>query len=95
MEELSLLPAGTWESLKDRGFSGRLASEVLGDAALHVQQQVIPPRLWLLVSEAHDRGLLSEGQLAGLLRVDRVEIRSMLDLVTVEDHDVPQTIASR
>jgi Zn-dependent peptidase ImmA (M78 family)/DNA-binding XRE family transcriptional regulator len=95
MEELSLLPGGTWDSLKDRGFSGRLATQVLGDADFDLQQQIIPPRLWLLVSEAHDRGLLSEGQLATLLRVDRVEIRRMLDLVTIEDHDVPQTIASR
>ena len=95
MEELSLLPAGTWESLKDRGFSGRLASEVLGDAAPHAQQHVMPPRLWLLVSEAYERGLFSEGQLAALLRVDRVEIRSMLDWVAIEDHDVPQSIASR
>jgi Zn-dependent peptidase ImmA (M78 family) len=95
MEELSLLPGGTWEALKERGFSGRLAKDVLGDADAEVQQQIIPPRLWLLVSEAHDRGLLSEGQLAALLRVDRVEIRRMLDLVTIDDHDVPQTIASR
>ena len=95
MEELSLLPAGTWASLKDRGFSGRLASAVLGDAASQVEQGVIPPRLWLLVSEAHERGLLSEGQLAALLRVDRVEIRSMLDLAAIADHDVPQSIATR
>lgn len=95
LEELSLLPAGTWASLKDRGFSGRLGSEVLGDAAPQVEQLVIPPRLWLLISEAHELGLLSEGQLATLLRVDRVEIRSMLDLVAIADHDVPQAIATR
>ena len=95
MEDLSLLPAGTWESLKDRGFSGRLANAVLGDAAPHVQQHIIPPRLWLLISEAHERGLLSEGQLAALLRVDRVELRNMIDLVAIQDHDVPQSITSR
>jgi len=95
MEELSLLPSGTWESLKERGFSGRLAQEALGDAATNVQRQIMPPRLWLLVSEAHERGLLSEGQLAALLRVDRVEVRRMLDLATVEDHDLPETIAPR
>jgi Zn-dependent peptidase ImmA (M78 family)/DNA-binding XRE family transcriptional regulator len=95
IEELSLLPAGTWESLKDRGFSGRLASEVLGDAASQVEQRVIAPRLWFLISDAYERGLLSEGQLAALLRVDRVEIRGMLDLVAIADHDVPQSIAAR
>ena len=96
MEELSLLPGGTWASLKDRGFSGQLASEVLGDAPSQVERRTIPPRLWLLISEAHELGLLSEGQLAAMLRVDRVEVRSMLDLVDIADHhDVPQSISTR
>ncbi len=95
MEELSLLPGGTWESLKERGFSGRLAQDVLGDSSKSLQQQIIPPRLWLLVSEAYDRGLFSEGQLAALLRTDRVEVRRMVDLMTIEDHDVQQTITPR
>ena len=95
MEALSLLPAGTWASLKERRFSGRLASEMLGDAVSFGEQSVVPPRLWLMVSEAYERGLLSEGQLAALLRVDRIEIRSILDSVTIEDHDAPQSVTSR
>jgi Zn-dependent peptidase ImmA (M78 family) len=93
LEELTLLAPGMWASLKERGFSGRMAKEALGDAG-GTERQIIPPRLWLLVSEAHDLGLLSEGQLATLLRVDRLEIRRMLDLVVAEDHDVPETVAT-
>lgn len=95
LEELSLLPAGTWASLKDRGFSGRLASAALGDAGTRVEREVIPPRLWLLVSEAHEFGLFSEGQLAELLQVDRVEIRRMLDMVAIADHDVSQSVSTQ
>lgn len=37
------------------------------------------PRLWLLATEAYRRDLLSEGQLARMLRMDQLEVRSMLD----------------
>jgi Zn-dependent peptidase ImmA (M78 family)/DNA-binding XRE family transcriptional regulator len=94
LEELSLLPRGTWDSLKERRFSGQaLLRETLGDVGAKSQSPVIPPRLWLLVSEAHEQGVLSEGQLATLLRTDRVEVRRMLDLVAIED--VEEAISPR
>lgn len=93
LEDLLLLPRGTWESLKERGFSGHSLRQAIGDIGSHVQHDSLPPRLWLLVTEAYERELLSEGQLATLLRTDRVEIRRMLDLVALEDQDVRDLIS--
>jgi hypothetical protein len=42
-------------------------------------------RLNLLAAEVHRRGLLSEGQLARLLHLSRVELRSILEGVDVEE----------
>ena len=42
-------------------------------------------RLGLLAAEAHRRELLSEGQLARLLRLDRVDLRKILDAAGIDD----------
>jgi len=83
LEDLGLVPAGTWESLKGRGFSGELVREVLGDRA-RVQETVVSPRIWYLASEAYRRDLLSEGQIAKRLGMDRVDVRKMLDSTVVD-----------
>ena len=83
LEELSLVPAGTWESLRGRGFSGKLVREVLGDKA-QVQKTFVSPRIWYLASEAYRRDLLSEGQIAKRLGMDRVDVRAMLDSTMLE-----------
>jgi hypothetical protein len=38
----------------------------------------------MLASEVHRKGLLSEGQLARLLKLDRVELREILGDIEVE-----------
>jgi Zn-dependent peptidase ImmA (M78 family)/DNA-binding XRE family transcriptional regulator len=78
LEELSLVRAGMWESLRGRGFSGEFVREVLGDKA-QVQETPVSPRIWYLASEAYRRDLLSEGQIANRLGMDRVSVRAMLD----------------
>jgi Zn-dependent peptidase ImmA (M78 family)/DNA-binding XRE family transcriptional regulator len=78
LEELGLVRAGMWESLRGRGFSGDLVREVLGDKA-PVQETPVSPRIWYLASEAYRRDLLSEGQIARRLGMDRVSVRAMLD----------------
>jgi hypothetical protein len=53
-------------------------------------------RLSLLASEAWRRGLLSEGQLARLLHIDRVEAREMIDEFEAEgavDDESPWLLA--
>ena len=84
LEELSLVRVGMWESLRGRGFSGALVREVLGDKA-QVQETPVSPRLWYLASEAYRRDLLSEGQIAKRLGMDRVNVRAMLDNTMLDD----------
>jgi Zn-dependent peptidase ImmA (M78 family)/DNA-binding XRE family transcriptional regulator len=78
LEDLDLLPKGTWESIRDRKFDSKLEREVLGDPAPEVPPPAIPSRLAYLASIAIERGVLSEGQLSDLLVVDRVELRAAL-----------------
>ena len=84
LEDLKLLPGGMWDSLKDRGFSGETVRAVLGDKPKS-DDLVVPPRLWMLAAEAYRRDLLTEGQLAQMLHMDRVEVRNMVDTLGAED----------
>lgn len=85
LEELSLTKRGTWDWFSaNGGISDEQARLVLGDQALpdHAKAEADRPttlRLNLLASEASRRGLLSEGQLARLLHLDRLELRDILD----------------
>ena len=81
LEALKLLKRGTWHSLKDRKFGGELVREVIGERK---PSDLVPPRLWLLAAEALAKELLTEGQLARLLRVDRVRLREIADSYGVE-----------
>jgi Zn-dependent peptidase ImmA (M78 family)/transcriptional regulator with XRE-family HTH domain len=78
LEELILLPQGTWDSMRDRGFASDLERGVLGEASPQPKPPIISPRLAYLASIALDRELLSEGQLCDLLAVDRLELREAL-----------------
>ena len=85
LEELALVKRGTWDWFQaNRGITDDQVRQVLGDSRLPDRdrfdaERPVPLRLSLLAAEAHRRDLLSEGQLARLLRVDRVELRKMLD----------------
>ena len=85
LEELRLVKAGTWDSLQaEGGIPDAQARQILGelagiDAAQAEAGQPTTLRLSLLAAEAWRRELLSEGQLAQLLRLDRVTLRALLD----------------
>lgn len=84
LEELSLVRPETWDWFQaNGGITDEQARQVLGDLAVPDLQKVEADRpttlrLNLLAAEAAKRGLLSEGQLARLLRVDRIELREIL-----------------
>lgn len=92
LEDLKLLPMGTWDSLRDRGFSGELVRQILGDRSRD-DELVVPPRLWMLAAEAYSKELLTEGQLAQLLRIDRVDLRRILDMMGSDDEQDLESIA--
>lgn len=86
LEALDLLPQGTFDSMKDRGFSVEAGRRALG-----LKQQpgtsLVPPRLCMLAAAAFRRGLLSEGQLSEMLALERVQLREQLDALGGDEMD--------
>lgn len=85
LEELELTKSGTWDwFISEGGISDDQARQVLGDLALPDEakgdaNRPTTLRLSSLAAEVYRQGLLSEGQLARLLHLDRIELRSILD----------------
>jgi Zn-dependent peptidase ImmA (M78 family) len=85
LEELTLLPEGSWDSLRDRGFGNDLEHGVVTEESVSPKAPLLSARLAYLASTALDRGLLSEGQLCDLLVVDRLELREALKPFEAEE----------
>ena len=85
LEELRLAKQGTWDWFAaNGGITDEQARQVLGgdpreDAAKPDADRPVSLRLSLLAAEAWRRELLSEAQLARLLRLTRVEVRQLID----------------
>jgi Zn-dependent peptidase ImmA (M78 family) len=79
LEHLGLLASGTYDLLRDRGLNQDVVREVLGKQ--EEPRPRSPSRFGLLAAEAYDKGFLSEGQVASMLGLDRVEARELLDEV--------------
>lgn len=90
LEELSLVKPGTWDWFQaNGGITDDQAAQVLGERSVpdNVKADADRPvtlRLSLLAAEVYTRELLTEGQLARLLHLDRVEVRELLDRVDEE-----------
>ncbi len=82
LEELRLLPSGTWERLRDRGFKVREAQEQLGLTPHPHADQALPIRYQFLAVRAYQEADLTEGELVRLLRVDRVQARRVVQALT-------------
>ncbi len=84
LEELLLVKQGTWDWFQSNGgITDEQARQVLGDLSAPDARKAEADRpttlrLNLLAAEAYRKGLLSEGQLARLLHLDRVELREIL-----------------
>ena len=72
LEELKLLPGGTWDKLQSLGFKLGKARELVGIPALEPERSLLPYRYEMLAAQAYTASLLSEGQLARRLATDRV-----------------------
>jgi Zn-dependent peptidase ImmA (M78 family) len=82
LEELRLLPGGTWERLRDRGFRVREAQEQL-DLAPHPHNDTpLPLRYQFLAVQAYAEEDLTEGQLCRLLRQDRLSARQTVQTLS-------------
>ena len=80
LEELGLLPQGTYDSIKERGFSPKI-DKLSDDKQLKLY---LPTRTVLLAADAISSGVLSEGQLLEMFKLDRFELRSIIDAIGCE-----------
>ena len=101
LEELRLVKQGTWDWFQTNGgITDEQARQVLGDLTApdaHKAEADRPTtlRLNLLASETYRKGLLTEGQLARMLHLDRVELREILtsqELEGSEADEVPNLL---
>ncbi len=85
LEELNLARAGAWDwFLRNGGITDKQHQAVIRgrsdqSAGADDSASSVTPRLHLLATEAWHQELLSEGQLAQLLDLDRVKLRELLD----------------
>ncbi len=86
LEQLDLLPQGTYEALRDRGLSAKTVRTVTGEDD-ELSAFAPPSRLTLLAADAFSAGLLSEGQVADMLAVDRIEAREILDALDADSEE--------
>lgn len=96
LEDLGLSGKGTWDwFIHYGGITDEQVRQVLGDLTTPDTGKVDADRptslrLALLADEAARRGILSEGQIARMLHLDRVEVRAMLDGLQVEGSEADE-----
>lgn len=83
LEELNLVSDGTWEwFIRNGGITDKQAAEVLGgdersSVSDHYRPMRTSVRLETLAAQALERDLMSEGQIADLLKIDRFKARRL------------------
>lgn len=87
LEELQLIPTGVWERLKREGFRVREAQRLLGLEPPVFGKEPLPSRFIALAVEAWQRAELSEGQLARILRTDRLGARARVEQLQSDGDD--------
>ena len=94
LEELGLVNKGTWAWFENNGgITEQHVREVLGEMAIRSDpaksdaDRPTSHRTSLMVHAAWKRELLSEGQLAELLKVGRVELRGVIDQIELEERE--------
>jgi Zn-dependent peptidase ImmA (M78 family) len=90
LEEMELLPSGTWDRLSDRvsvsdrtyrGLKVRKVQEELGLEEIPQRTDMMPVHYQHLAIEAFDQGLITEGRFADFLHVDRLEARRLAEVL--------------
>lgn len=97
LEELRLIPTGTWERIEAQGFRVREAQRILELPEHPADEEQLPARYQYLAVTAYLRSDLSEGQLARFLRTDRLDARRIVDelaqVVEVSDDGQLDTVS--
>lgn len=92
LEELGLTKRGTWDWFEaNGGITDEQAEQVLGQArADNARQEALRPvsvRTALMAYQVAQRGILSEGQIARLLDLGRVEVREILNDFDIDESE--------
>jgi Zn-dependent peptidase ImmA (M78 family) len=86
LEDMKLLPSGTWDRLRDspsgdsfasRGLKVRQVQQELGLEEIAHRADMVPVHYQHLAIEALDQGIISEGKFAKLLGLNRLEARDI------------------
>ena len=91
LEDIHLVPGGTWDWFVSTGsITNEQVRQVLGESTEfdprgRDAERTVSLRLHLLAAEAWKRDLLSEGQVASLLKIDRVEARELIDAYDADE----------
>lgn len=75
LEEMSLLPSGTWDRLRDRGLKVKKVQQELELEEIQQRSDEFPIHYQYLAIEALEQGLITEGSFAKFFNVDRLESR--------------------
>jgi len=86
LEELGVLPKGTWKLQRNRGFKVREAQEHLDLPPHPSDNRLLPLHYEFLAARAYEAENLTEGQLARFLRTDRVSARITLQKLSHAVH---------
>jgi Zn-dependent peptidase ImmA (M78 family)/DNA-binding XRE family transcriptional regulator len=98
LEDLELARQGTWDWFeRNGGITARDVELVLGRKPDNIGEMaayhsIVPYRIALLAREAWKRDLYSEGQLARMLKLDRLEVREVLDGAEAEENEADELI---
>ena len=79
LENLELLPSGTWDRLRDRGLKVKKVQQELGLEEIDQRADILPIHYQHLAIEALEQGLITEGRFADFLGVDRLEARRIAE----------------
>lgn len=94
LEDLRLVPNGTWDKLVDNRFKPRAAEQLLGLGQLLGEGGSLPQHYLTLAVQLYTEGKITEGQLARFLHTDRVGARdiyrSLIASPDVTDDGSPQ-----
>lgn len=77
LQDMRLIPSGTWERFQERPFSVAGAQKQLGLQRMKERDDVFPLRYKELALHAYREGMITEGRLAEFLQTDLLEARSM------------------
>ncbi len=87
VEQLGLIPKGTWDSLRESGFAPRKAEALLGLPSHPLDDSTVPEHYKDLAVHAYQREEIGDSDLAYYLRCDVVTAREIVNR-TLDSHEI-------